>query len=196
MPKVSQEHLESQRLHILMAAFKCFGRKGFHETTMREICKEAEMSPGAVYNYFDGKKAIIRAIAEKSRSTVHDLFDSVDQSKSAVHTLQEILKKMAEHIEYPETENGHVIRIRLWGEILKDEELKNIFKENINDLTIRLSELIEKAKKEKGIRSNINESDLAQFIIATYQGMVLQQALNVNTEVSSIFKLILELVRK
>ena len=59
MPKVTQAHLEARRQQILDAAFGCFARQGFHQTTMQDICREAELSPGAVYRYFDSKEAII-----------------------------------------------------------------------------------------------------------------------------------------
>lgn len=196
MPKVSQEHLEAQRLHILMSAFKCFGRKGFHETTMREICEEAEMSPGAVYNYFDGKKAIIRAIAEKSRESAGQLFDTLDQSKLAIHHLREVLMKMSAHIEQPETSEGHYIRVRLWGELLKNPDLKKLFKDNITDLISRLSELIEKAKKENSLGSDLNSEKLAQSTVAFYQGMVLQKAFDPDKDTTSIFELFMNVLEK
>src|SRR2546421_9201477 len=65
MPKVSEEHLEARRQQIVDAALACFARDGFHRATMQDICREAELSPGAIYRYFDGKDAIIEAIADE-----------------------------------------------------------------------------------------------------------------------------------
>jgi AcrR family transcriptional regulator len=60
MPKVLPEYLELRRQQILDAAAACFSRRGFHQTTMHDICGEAELSPGAVYRYFSSKEEIIR----------------------------------------------------------------------------------------------------------------------------------------
>jgi AcrR family transcriptional regulator len=49
------------------AARKCFVQSGFRGASMHEICREAEMSPGALYRYFPSKESIIEAIAEKDR---------------------------------------------------------------------------------------------------------------------------------
>src|SRR3954451_5766196 len=62
MPKVTEEHVDARRRQILSAALRCFARKGFHLTTMQDIFREAELSPGAGYGYFTAKDELIRAI--------------------------------------------------------------------------------------------------------------------------------------
>src|SRR5688500_8917991 len=64
MPKVSEEHLDARRAQIVNAAVACFAREGFHRTTMHDICREAGLSPGAVYRYFASKDELIQAIAD------------------------------------------------------------------------------------------------------------------------------------
>jgi len=61
MPKVTEAHIEARRHQILEAARTCFSRQGFHQTTVQDICKEAGLSPGAVYRYFPSKDHIIAA---------------------------------------------------------------------------------------------------------------------------------------
>src|SRR3954469_17948312 len=62
MPKVTDEHVDARRRQILSAALRCFARQGFHRTTMQDIFREADLSPGAVYSYFDGKDELIGGI--------------------------------------------------------------------------------------------------------------------------------------
>ena len=63
MPKVTDEHRESRREQILIAAWKCFARNGFHSTSMADVIAEADLSAGAVYLYFRSKDEIIVAVA-------------------------------------------------------------------------------------------------------------------------------------
>src|SRR3954468_13471079 len=43
------------RGQLLDAAEEVFGRKGFHETTLKEIADLAEFSVGSVYSFFENK---------------------------------------------------------------------------------------------------------------------------------------------
>ena len=63
MPKVSDEYRDARRRSILDAAITCFERRGLHGTTTDDIAAEAGLSNGALYRYFDGKAAIVEAIA-------------------------------------------------------------------------------------------------------------------------------------
>lgn len=44
---------------------------------MNEICREADMSPGALYRYFPSKEAIIEAIAEADRAEDAAIFEKM-----------------------------------------------------------------------------------------------------------------------
>ena len=58
------ERAQSRRTQVLDAAAVCFSRSGFHGASMSEISKQAGMSAGHIYNYFDGKDAIIAAFVQ------------------------------------------------------------------------------------------------------------------------------------
>src|SRR5688500_17498902 len=76
MPKVMPQYLEMRRQQVVDAARACFARTGFHQTTMQDICGEAELSPGAVYRYFRSKEEIIEAIGEESRQRNIELINA------------------------------------------------------------------------------------------------------------------------
>ena len=57
----------ARREHILDAAQACFVRNGFHRTTMQDLAREAAMSPGNVYRYFESKEALVLGLAERER---------------------------------------------------------------------------------------------------------------------------------
>lgn len=62
----------AQRARILDAAQRCFIEQGFHAASMARIAAEADMSPGLIYRYFEGKAAIIRAIVERQLELVRE----------------------------------------------------------------------------------------------------------------------------
>lgn len=68
MPRLKPDTQLARREHILEAAELCFARSGFHRTTMQDICREAGISPGALYVYFASKEDLIAGIAERDRN--------------------------------------------------------------------------------------------------------------------------------
>lgn len=74
MPRTKDEALtEKRRNEILDAAARVFVRHGFHRASMRQICGEAKLSAGAVYNYFPSKDQIIEGLAPASRRRLPSL---------------------------------------------------------------------------------------------------------------------------
>lgn len=57
-----RQHQELSRGQLLDAAEEVFGRKGFHETTLKEVAELAEFSVGSVYSFFDNKEDLFRQI--------------------------------------------------------------------------------------------------------------------------------------
>jgi TetR/AcrR family transcriptional regulator len=57
-----RQHHELSRAQLLDAAEEVFGRKGFHETTLKEVAELAEFSVGSVYSFFENKDDLFRQI--------------------------------------------------------------------------------------------------------------------------------------
>jgi len=68
MRKVDPVKHEAKRLEILQAAGRCFLRDGFRGASVSSICKEAGISAGHLYHYFDNKEAMIEAMIETELS--------------------------------------------------------------------------------------------------------------------------------
>ncbi len=56
---------EAKQQRILDATVRCVRQKGFHATSMGDIAREAKISVGVIYLYFENKEAILEAIAEQ-----------------------------------------------------------------------------------------------------------------------------------
>ncbi|PWR19299.1 TetR/AcrR family transcriptional regulator [Zavarzinia aquatilis] len=70
---------ESRRRQVIEAAIRCFRRNGFHSTSMAALAKEAGMSVGHIYHYFENKEAIIAAFIE----------DDLEEFRAAIRRLHE-----------------------------------------------------------------------------------------------------------
>ena len=189
MPKVTDAHRQARRQQILRAAFTCFGREGFHATTMQDICDEADLSPGAVYNYFDGKADIIHAIAAESRDSLDALFDSIDEDQSAPQVLAALVERLGAFVEKPgdAAAGGHRVRVRLWGEALNVDEVRTVLEKNQTDFVETIAAIIRDRQAEGTFDPEADPEALARTLLAFHQGMVLQKAISPDTSVEPAF---------
>jgi len=65
---------------IIDAALKVFSTKGYASTRMADIAKEAGMSYGLVYHYFENKEKLFDAIVEDWWSGFYDELEMLRQS--------------------------------------------------------------------------------------------------------------------
>jgi TetR/AcrR family transcriptional regulator, repressor for uid operon len=90
VPKLKPATEVQRRDAILDAAAACFSRAGFHRTTVQDICKEANVSPGALYIYFSSKEDIIVGLCERDRAEFADRFRDLGQATDFMSALDHI----------------------------------------------------------------------------------------------------------
>jgi len=88
---ISDKQRLARREKVLLAARKCFIRHGFHATGMAEIGKACRMSVGNIYHYFPNKDAIVRAIADETRSRIVPVLRRLENHKDPVEGIIEIV---------------------------------------------------------------------------------------------------------
>lgn len=64
-PSPREINREQRFEQILHAAYVCFTKKGFHSTSMSDIAREAGVSVGHLYNFFESRDAIVEAFAQR-----------------------------------------------------------------------------------------------------------------------------------
>lgn len=74
--KQYEEIREEKKLLIMNTALRHFANAGYHTTTINHIARHAGISKGLMYNYFESKEALLKAIIEKSVTEVYNYFDT------------------------------------------------------------------------------------------------------------------------
>ena len=70
-----QEMREEKMGLIMDVALEHFAKEGFFKTTISHIARHAGISKGLMYNYFESKEALLRAIIHKSVNEVYRYLD-------------------------------------------------------------------------------------------------------------------------
>jgi AcrR family transcriptional regulator len=174
MPKVSQAYLDARRGEILEAAIACFSREGFHRTTMAEIVKESQVSPGAIYNYFDSKEEIIEAIAEERREVEQALIAEASEEKTVVAALRRLRDAFFGDLKTPKEKLRRRLSIQLWAEAQRNPRILRLVRGSFEGPLKMLSGLLAEAQRRGEISGKVNAEATARFLIGAFYGLVLQ----------------------
>ncbi len=74
-PKQYEEIREEKIALIMDTALEHFANEGYYRTTINHIARHAGISKGLMYNYFESKEALLKAIIHKSVNEVYKYLD-------------------------------------------------------------------------------------------------------------------------
>lgn len=89
---------EEKRERILYAAIRMFSQNGYSKATIKDIAKEAGVSFGTVFTYFENKDELFRAaVLEPLEDIKREMLLSLEPSEDPVGQIQELI---ASHFRY------------------------------------------------------------------------------------------------
>lgn len=176
-PRVTQAHLDARRIEILTAAFRCFSRKGLHGTTMHEIADEAGLSAGALYRYFDGKEALIEALAEESAARRADALRALEPGGGA-EPLADAVANMMAGLDSPEAEVSVRLDVRLWTEALDHPEVRATAREAFASVREPVADYVRAERQAGRIRADVDPDAVGRLVISLLTGLELQRAVD------------------
>jgi len=144
---------------------------------MHDICREASLSPGAVYGYFKGKEDIVEALAALSADRNRVLFAPIEQAKEV--TPKVIATGLEKFVRLLESADAGAIRIdiELMAEALHMPRLMQLATTSYQGMIQALSRVIQRGQAGGHIKPSLNAEITARFIFSTIQGLSVQKLL-------------------
>ncbi len=179
VPKVSSEHLAARREQIIAAATVCFGRNGFHATTMADVIEESRLSAGAVYRYFRGKDELVEAISERALGAPSQTLAELLAGETAPD-VADIVAALVQALDDAAT-SGPVdlrrIALQAWAEALRAPGVMRA----ANGAQVRLrrgfAQVVLGAQERGRLPTNLDVEAAAQVLQSLVVGRVVQQLL-------------------
>lgn len=95
-----QREFESRRREILAAALKIFSQKGYHQTSMNEIAREAEFSIGSLYGFFKNKEDLFYTLLiEGIEDIEREVRPEIDRAEGAKDKLNALTMTLFSYFE-------------------------------------------------------------------------------------------------
>ncbi len=185
MPKVSEAHVEARKQQIVNAAFLCFARKGFHPTTIQDICAEANLSPGALYGYFAGKEDIIQSACDEAQAAQDaGLIAEALAEPDTRAMFQGLAAAFFSRFDDEGADVYNRASLQLWAEMAVNDRVRESFSRNHAAVRAGLSEVVREAQRRGDVDAGLEPGAVASAMIALYDGFRLQKAMDPTIDTS------------
>jgi AcrR family transcriptional regulator len=187
VPRVSAEHLTARRQQILDAARACFLRNGFHQTSMQDVIREANLSVGAVYRYFPSKTDLITAIAEQVIEQIATVFDEI-LAEEPPPPLVNALERAVDLVTLNSGPDGVLpLALQIWSEATTDPALASFVDKVYRRIREILVTLARRAIERGDLPPGTDPYEIGVVLFALMPGYALQRILTGGPE-PDVFK--------
>lgn len=153
---------DEKKYFVLSTAVNEFASKGFNSANINIIAADAEVSVGAMYKYFDSKRALYLTCVEW---VMEHLRENIDEIIKNNDDLMNLLEDMIRTIQKFRAENETFTKLYYEMATESNAEYAMLISSQIEGITSNLyAAYIEHAKTNKQIRQDIDSRYFAFFI--------------------------------
>ena len=177
---------DERRQKLLQAAARCFITSGFHGARMAQIAKEAQMSPGLIYHYFDSKEDIIAAMVRAHADEKRCMVDSLEAA--GPHVIDQLLDNMAESVESTTDPFWSALMLEMTAEATRSPQIA----ETLRAVDAEIKERV-LASLAQGVDGEEIDTRLELFV-AMLQGVGIRNILNPALDKAAAIRLMKDVV--
>jgi len=168
---------------VLQAAAECFAHRGFHATSIKEICAKADMSPGALYRYFKAKDDIVAALILADRARWIAAMDALPATLGLMATLHRLAEIGLADLQQ---EAWLSLWVETCAEAARSEKVAKTMTESYCDFEARLATRVQEAQRKREITCNDRPLPVARLILAAFDGLLLRRCFDSNIDARSM----------
>lgn len=185
----AQARAEARREQVLSAAEECFRCHGFHNTSMAQISKSAQMSPGHIYHYFENKEDIIRAIVQMD---LEDTLAIIRESESQGGDLLEaMLSSVDEGVRKMSDPDKAALTLEVISEAAHNPRVAEMVRQMDKRLRWEIRKMLLRGREARGLTAA--DADLeakVEVMSAIFDGLAMRAVSNPKDDLTVLTRVV------
>ena len=165
----NSEIRESRRQEILLAALELFSKEGYHSTSIAGIARNANISKGLIYNYFQSKEDLLKTIITKGLGEMEQYLKRPDNrtmvKDDLVRLIDDVFEMLIKSREF----------WRLFTSIIVQPDVMEIISKELRGVTNAMVNLMKEYLQQTGSRAPLED---AYILGALFDGISLNFIIN------------------
>jgi AcrR family transcriptional regulator len=159
VPERRQREKTERRESILAAAERVFVRKGISCSTMEDIAREAELSKGALYLYFQSKDELYLSIALRAADEFRERYAAALSRMSDRSGFEALSEGLHEYVRYAQEQHDRFLAAMSWMSVEYPVDgsapLFQEYSQSIDRIRALAVETIDRGQADGSIRADI-----------------------------------------
>ena len=189
------DQIEDKRTAILDATLRLISKNGFHGTAMSKVAKEAGVSAGIIYHYFDSKDdlfmecmiTVFEKIQEFSMDAVNE-DASLEEVLEAMFSFDDIYKALAESLNIDFHSSYLDYSYLMFVGIKKFPRIREMSSAMYREMQQGLELMFNDWQAKGVIKKEINCKILAFELIAVVEGAMMVSGLSAGIDLTEVGK--------
>ena len=177
---------DDRRERILKAAERSFTASGFHGARMAQIAKEAQMSPGHIYHYFESKEQII---AEMIRTHFDEKLATLESYRETGDRVGDLMiENLKDSVDSSTDPFWSTLMLEIAAEATRNDEIAG---------AIRNMNANMRAQVLTYLRESVDVDDLEtrlEVFVALLQGLGIRNIINPNLDKTAVVRIARDIV--
>jgi AcrR family transcriptional regulator len=149
---------------------------------MHDICREAEVSPGALYGYFASKEALIAGICERNRSEFQSRFDDL----ATASDFMDALRILGERYFVEEPRHKQIMCVESGLESTRNPQVAEIYRSVDAYVADSFHQLFQRLADEGRIAPELDVPTLARVFSVIGDGMFWRRAVDPSFDAATL----------
>lgn len=167
---------EARRTQIRAAAEHCFRQHGFHGTSIAQISKQAGMSTGHIYHYFENKEAIIADIVAQD---LDRLLTLTAELRAASDVKSAMLERAVEGVQDNLDPGTAGLQLEIVAEAARNPRVADIVRTADRQCRDSLKETLRTLRQAAGHQdSETSLAGMTEALAAMFEGLKIRSIRN------------------
>jgi AcrR family transcriptional regulator len=176
VPRVTAAHEQEVRDRIIAAAVRVFSEKGYHSSTIADVCRESGLSVGAIYTYFASKEALFLQSCDLiSARGLDELAQRLAGATTTAERLTTAISLYIETIDEYEGAPGQISLVQAWAEADREPGVREMLAARRERLVGAGQVLLHQGIASGELPSWLDVDAVTRGLLALLDGLLLQR---------------------
>jgi AcrR family transcriptional regulator len=176
VPRVTAAHEQEVRDRIIAAAVRVFSEKGYHSSTIADVCRESGLSVGAIYTYFASKEALFLQSCDLiSARGLDELAQRLATARTTAERLTIAIGLYIETIDEYEGAPGQISLVQAWAEADREPGVREMLSARRERLVGAGQVLLHQGIASGELPAWLDVDAVTRGVLAMLDGLLLQR---------------------